>query len=46
MTLYKITLYKHALRNVLYVINIALYVVHPTWNNDTLQSYALQTRST
>ena len=42
MTLYKITLYNHALRNVLYVIYIALYVVHSTRNNDTLQNYSLQ----
>ena len=46
MTFYKITLYNHALRNVPYVIYIALYEVHSTRNNDTLQKYALQTRST
>ena len=45
MTLYKITLYNHALRNALYVIYIALYEIHSTWNNDTLQSYTLQITS-
>ena len=42
MTLYKITLYNHALRNALYVIYISLYEIHSTWNNDTLQKYTLQ----
>ena len=42
MTLYKITLYNHALRNALYVIYIALYDMHSTWNNDTIQNYSLQ----
>ena len=46
MTFYKISFYNHALRNVPYVIYIALYEVHSTRNNDTLQKYALQTRST
>ena len=45
MTLYVITLYNHALQNVLYVIYIVLYVKHSTWNNDTLQSYSLQNAS-
>ena len=42
MTLYKITLYNYALRNVLYVIYIVLYVKHSTRNNDILQNCALQ----
>ena len=45
MTLYKNTLYKHALRTVLYVIIIALYKVHSTWNNVALQNYTLQITS-
>ena len=45
MTLYKNTLYKHALRNVLYVIIIALYKVHSTRNNVALQNYTLQITS-
>ena len=45
MTLYKNTLYKHALRTVLYVIIIALYKVHSTRNNVALQNYTLQITS-
>ena len=42
MTLYVITLYNDALRNVLYVIYDVLYVIHSTRNNDALRSHALQ----
>ena len=45
MTFYVITFYNHALRNVLYVIYIVLYVMRSTRNNDILQNYALQNNS-